>query len=81
MSDDVLVLSRKGRLAELWDSTAWRVGLFLAASVALGMTAGLLWSWLAPLPAYTVNDDMTAVIKPLERWAGVEVRGAAAKGK
>ena len=32
MSDDVLVLSRKGRLAELWDSTAWRVGLFRAAS-------------------------------------------------
>ena len=27
------------------------------------------------------DADMTAVIQPLERWAGVEVRGAAAKGK
>jgi len=62
MTDDVLVLSRKGQLAELWDSTAWRVALYLAASVALGVAAGLLWSALAPLPAYTINDDMTAVI-------------------
>ncbi|MHA6524937.1 hypothetical protein [Tessaracoccus sp. G1721] len=62
MSDDVLIISRKGQLTELWDSTAWRVALYLLASVALGVVAGLLWSWLAPLPAYTINDDMTAVI-------------------
>ena len=50
MSDDVLVLSRKGQLAELWDSTTWRVALYLVASVALGVVAGLLWSGLAPCP-------------------------------
>ena len=60
MTDDVLVLSRKGQLAELWDSTAWRVALYLAASVALGVAAGLLLTVLAALGAGGLGADRLA---------------------
>lgn len=62
MSDDVLILSRKGQLAALWESTSWRIALYGAAAVLLGVVAGLFWAWVTPLPAYTVNPDMTASI-------------------
>ena len=71
MAEDVLIISRRGRLSELWDSTAWRVMLYLAAAVALGVIAGLMWSSLSPLPAFTINDDMTASINERSQTAMV----------
>lgn len=39
-----------------------RVGIVLAASVAIGLVAGVAW-WLAtPLPSYTIREDGLAVI-------------------
>lgn len=60
MTEELLTISRRRRLSELWESTAWRVLLYCLAALALGVIAGLLWSWLTPLPAFTINDDMTA---------------------
>lgn len=62
MSDDVLVVTRQGQLAELWSVTSWRVVAYLALSVVLGALGGIMWSWVAPLPTYLVGDDMVATI-------------------
>ncbi len=62
MSDDVLVVTRQGQLAELWAVPSWRVTAYLALSVLLGALGGILWSWLTPLPTYLVGDNMIATI-------------------
>lgn len=62
MSEDVLVVTRQGQLAELWGVTAWRVIGYLVLAVVLGGVGGLLWAWLTPLPTYLVGDDLTATI-------------------
>lgn len=62
MSDDVLVVTRKGQLAELWDVTAWRVTAQMLLALVAGVLGGFLWSWLTPLPTFLVGDDMIATI-------------------
>lgn len=54
---------------------AERLGVPMMVGNAVRMLFSITKADLGP------DADMTAVIKPLERWAGVEVRGAAAKGK
>ena len=62
MSDEVLIVSRQGQLAELWARPSWRVAVYFALSVVLGAVGGLLWSALTPLSSYTVRADMRAYI-------------------
>lgn len=54
---------------------AERLGVPMMVGNAVRMLFSITRADLGP------DADMTAIIQPLERWAGVEVRGAAAKGK
>jgi len=54
---------------------AERLGVPMMVGNAVRMLFSITKADLGP------DADMTAVIQPLERWAGVEVRGTAAKGK
>ena len=63
MTDEVLVVSRHRWFSHLWtNNTAWRITVYLAAAVAAGALSGLLWSWLTPLSAYTIQENMVASI-------------------
>lgn len=62
MSNDVLVVSRQGRLAELWNSSLWRVVIYLAANVALGALCGLMWSLITDRPSYRISTSLNATI-------------------
>lgn len=54
---------------------AERLGVPMMVGNAVRMLFSITKAELGP------EADMTAIIQPLERWAGVEVRGAAAKAK
>lgn len=54
---------------------AERLGVPMMVGNAVRMLFSITKADLGP------DADMTTIIKPLERWAGVEVRGAAAKDK
>jgi MFS family permease len=62
MADDLLVVSRGGQLADLWERPAWRVTAYLVLVAALGAIGGLLWSALTPLSSYTVREELNAAI-------------------
>lgn len=62
MSDGVLVVTRRSQLAELWDSTWWRLLVFVAASVLLGAVGAQLWARTSPSPIYVIQDDLTALM-------------------
>lgn len=62
MADDVLVITRKGQVAELWATTSWRVAGYLVACLVVGALGGLLWSAVTPLATYTIRDDLVASI-------------------
>lgn len=62
MADDVLMISRKGQLAELWAGAGWKVGCYLVGCLLLGAVGGLAWSALTPLASYTIRDDLVASI-------------------
>ena len=64
MAEDVLVISRRGRLWELWDSTAWRV----AASATSIHSAPLSAAWRQPSSAGTCPGN-TASALPDRRTA------------
>lgn len=63
MTDEILVVSRQSRLADLWtNNTPWRITIYLAAAIAVGALCGLLWSWLTPLSTYTIQESLVASI-------------------
>lgn len=60
MSEPALAPVPHGQLAELWNRTTWRVTVYLAACTLVGALGALIWSWVSPLAAYTVNPDLSA---------------------
>ena len=62
MSTEVLLLTRRGRVAELLDRPLWRTLVFLAGAVIAGAVGGLLWSAVTPRSTYTIRDDLAASI-------------------
>lgn len=62
MSEPAMAPVPHGPLAELWNRTTWRVTVYFAVCVLIGALGALIWSWVTPLAAYTINPDLSAGI-------------------
>lgn len=62
MTDGLLVVNRRGQLAELWDNNWWRMIAFVGSAILLGALGAIIWSNVTPRPSYLIQDDLTALI-------------------
>ncbi len=60
MSDELLFISRKQRLAHGIGRARWRGVAFVAVAAIVGALAGVLWAKITPLPSYTLQKNDTA---------------------